>query len=254
MRILAWVAFALIVAGCRSNPEPRLPANVSSHTDASVDLKTIVADPARAWDYASGTIESSPETASKMLETSAKELFQNAVKQQGPERGHDLDDLIVRVQGVLPRVSASASDKGIPLRMILAEAAYHSGDNRLASESANSVLAASTDSNDWTYGGAQHDMNLVLAGVAFRSQNPNEARRRVMQASRTPGSPELDTLGPHFGILYDIVRSGGDRTMLLDYLEAIQKFWKSDLPEQWLASLKTGKEPTDALWKQAISR
>src|SRR5262249_44092468 len=52
-------------------------------------------------------------------------------------------------------------------------------------------------SNDWSFGNAVHKGNLVLGRLAIRAGDTESAKKYLLEAGRTPGSPQLDSFGPN---------------------------------------------------------
>lgn len=246
-----WVALGLlVVVGC-AKKEVKLPASVATPV---ADKSTYATEhPAEYWDEAIKNADI-PGMPTRYLPATATLLVQNARKLMGTERARAIDENIARFREGIP-ILAKAPDVGSAaqeVRCLLAQSAIDANDMPLARQTAEEALAANTDPKDEAYGDVAHDMNLVLASVAHASSNDGEARRRVLQASRTPGSTKLNAFGPKFQVVYELYKNG-DRDLMLQYLTNVKKFWKSDLPGFWQKSFESGKEPTDGLWKLATN-
>src|ERR1039457_7200996 len=51
------------------------------------------------------------------------------------------------------------------------------------------LTAAKKKRDDWNYGNAIQDGNLVLGRIALKEGRTEEARRRLLEAGKSPGSP-----------------------------------------------------------------
>jgi hypothetical protein len=61
-------------------------------------------------------------------------------------------------------------------------------------EDANAVLSASDKyRSDWNYGNAVHKANLALGRVALRDGDIEQAKHYLIEAGKTPGSPQLNS-------------------------------------------------------------
>jgi len=110
---------------------------------------------------------------------------------------------------------------------------------------AEELLAlASRFPKDWNYGNAIHDGNLVLGRIALKEGQSDEAKRRLMEAGKTPGSPQLNSFGPNMSLARDLLAKG-ERDAVLQYFELCRKFWdmRDGKLDQWAQDVKTSREP-----------
>lgn len=125
-------------------------------------------------------------------------------------------------------------------------AAYLKGDgDRAKSLAFELVKEAESWKKDWNYGNALHVGNLVLGLVALDSADLVEAKKRLVAAGRTPGSPQLDTFGPNM-LLAERLLAKGETATVLEYFDLCSKFWKSGLNDElptWVTAVKAGKAP-----------
>src|SRR5437762_13634578 len=49
---------------------------------------------------------------------------------------------------------------------------------------------------DWNYGNAIHDSNIVLGRLALKAGDVEAAKKRLLAAGHSSGSPQLDSFGP----------------------------------------------------------
>ncbi len=107
-------------------------------------------------------------------------------------------------------------------------------------------------------------MNEVLGRAAPRAGNRDEARRALLAASATPGSPQLDSYGPNFELAREMLGKG-EKDVVIQYLDLVGKFWGHDDPKRpqysalaarhaallakWKQEIREGKIPTDANWR-----
>jgi hypothetical protein len=130
----------------------------------------------------------------------------------------------------------------------LDDAAKHSfgiGKIEDACRDATELLAlASTFPGDWNYGNAIQDGNLVLGRIAVRQGHLEEAKRYLLLAGRSPGSPQMKSFGPNMTLAKDLLEKG-ERETVLQYFELCRSFWKMDLGKlnDWTRQVKSGKTP-----------
>lgn len=104
-------------------------------------------------------------------------------------------------------------------------------------------LAGSLES-DWNYGNAIHHGNLALGFVALRRGDVEGAKAFLLEAGKTPGSPQLDSFGPNMSLAKALIERG-ERDAVLQYFAQCGVFWKmhdGDLAK-WSALVKEGIVP-----------
>jgi hypothetical protein len=98
--------------------------------------------------------------------------------------------------------------------------------------------------NDWNYGNAIHDANLVLGRLAVRNGKIAEAKQYLIAAGKSPGSPQMDSFGPNMSLANDLLAKG-ERQAVLEYFQRCRKFWKlhEEKLDQWSAEVEAGGIP-----------
>ncbi|MBX9654245.1 hypothetical protein K2Y11_11575 [bacterium] len=98
--------------------------------------------------------------------------------------------------------------------------------------------------NDWNYGNAIHDANSVLGRIAVREGRIDDAKNHLLEAGRSPGSPQMDSFGPNVSLANDLLVKG-EKQVVLEYLQLCRKFWKHDNGQldEWTRQIKSGKTP-----------
>jgi hypothetical protein len=112
-------------------------------------------------------------------------------------------------------------------------------------EDANTVLSASERyRSDWNYGNAVHKANLALGRLALRDGNIEQAKHFLIEAGKTPGSPQLDSFGPNMLLAKELLEKGEAATVL-EYLDLCNKFWRIDHGSisTWKKLIAEGKQP-----------
>jgi tetratricopeptide (TPR) repeat protein len=124
----------------------------------------------------------------------------------------------------------------------LAKAALAANKPQKAKEYAEKML--SQNSSGWNYGNNIHHGNIVLGKIALASDDLDEAKKRLIEAGKTPGSPQLNSFGPDMALAKELLQKG-EKDVVLEYLELCSKFWKSgkDRLDKWSVVVKDGKIP-----------
>jgi hypothetical protein len=140
-----------------------------------------------------------------------------------------------------PRDTAAAFYKATKA----APAAFKAGDMSKAALLSNNLLKqAESWKDDWNYGNAIHVANLVLGRIALVNNEPDKARVYLLNAGRTPGSPQLNSFGPNMLLASEMLKIGESKAVL-EYFDLCAKFWdpKHSLLEVWKADIKNGNTP-----------
>lgn len=97
---------------------------------------------------------------------------------------------------------------------------------------------------DWNYGNAVHDGNVILGRIALREGHLAEAKRYLLAAGKSPGSPQMDSFGPNVSLANDLLEAG-ERDVVLEYFELCRKFWQmeSGRLKKWSGEVKAGQIP-----------
>ena len=126
----------------------------------------------------------------------------------------------------------------------LAKAALAAGKPEKAKEYAEKML--SQNSPGWNYGNNIHFGNIILGKIALASNDLEQAKKRLIEAGKTPGSPQLNSFGPDMFLAKELLKKGQKDTVL-EYLELCSKFWKRSKYlqklQKWSAEVKEGKIP-----------
>jgi hypothetical protein len=94
---------------------------------------------------------------------------------------------------------------------------------------------------DWNYGNAIQDANLVLGRIAMREVNAEAAKKYLIAAGKSPGSPQMDSFGPNMTLAKDLLEKG-ERDTVLEYFMLCRKFWKMDYGklDKWMHEVMDG--------------
>ncbi|MEX2545250.1 MAG: hypothetical protein WD316_08995 [Phycisphaeraceae bacterium] len=127
----------------------------------------------------------------------------------------------------------------------LAEAALTANANDKAQTYARRLLdMAERYKGDWNYGNAIHAGHLTLGHLALRAGDVEQAAAHLLDAGRTPGSPQLNSFGPDRSLAQALL-DAGEREAVLEYLELIERFWvhRGERLQHWREEIRAGRTP-----------
>ncbi len=131
-----------------------------------------------------------------------------------------------------------------PLLQSLAQVSLAAGKTQKAKEYAEKML--SQNRPGWNYGNNIHYGNIILGKIALASNDLEQAKKRLIDAGKTPGSPQLNSFGPDMALANELLQKG-EKDVVLEYFELCSKFWKRTRHLQklhkWSAEVKEGKIP-----------
>ena len=126
----------------------------------------------------------------------------------------------------------------------LAKVSLAAGKPQKAKEYAEKML--SQNRPGWNYGNNIHYGNIILGKIALASNDIEQAKKRLIEAGKTPGSPQLNSFGPDMALANELLRKG-EKDVVLEYFELCSKFWKRarnlQKLQKWSAEVKEGKVP-----------
>jgi hypothetical protein len=98
--------------------------------------------------------------------------------------------------------------------------------------------------DDWNYGNAIHDGNMMLGRLELLGNNVERAKEYLIKAGQTTGSPQLNTFGPNVSLANDLLLMK-ERDIVIRYLELCRKFWEmgEDKLNKWEAEINEGRIP-----------
>jgi len=127
-------------------------------------------------------------------------------------------------------VVKNTQDKDVLFHMTkdMAILAFKAGDMVKAGFYSKDLLKqAESMKEDWDYGNAVHAANLVLGRVALVSGDIDEAKRLLLEAGKTPGSPQLDSFGPDMLFAKELLEKGEKKTVI-QYFDLCARFWRME--------------------------
>jgi hypothetical protein len=163
------------------------------------------------------------------------------------KQGQDRVQMAARSLAELEKAFAGMKDADDKFDSLgeLAGMAFEAGQLDKSGRYANDLLKmAQGREKNWNYGNAIHDGNVVLGRIALRSGNVTKANEYLLQAGKTPGSPQLNSFGPNFILAKELVEKG-EKQSVIEYLRLCETFWKGNtqLLQQWIAEIEQGHHP-----------
>jgi hypothetical protein len=87
-------------------------------------------------------------------------------------------------------------------------------------------------------------MNIVEGRIALKKGNVEEAKRDLISAGKTQGSPQLNSFGPNMSLAKELLEKR-ERAIVIQYFDLCSRFWKSDYGKlnEWKEIVKKGEIP-----------
>jgi hypothetical protein len=132
------------------------------------------------------------------------------------------------------------------VRKALATAAFDAGDRAKATRYATELVSPSPNTESWDRGNELHIGHLVLGRLALRAGDVGSARKHLVEAGHTPGSPQLETFGPNMSLAKELLERG-ERKTVVEYLVLCASFWGSGrhrgVLTGWAQAIEKGEMP-----------
>lgn len=152
-------------------------------------------------------------------------------------------EALARYENALQAISAQSTKFYLTTRA--AATALAAGETVKAKSYSDTLLEqAGAMRDDWNYGNAIQVANLVLGEVALSSGDVAGAKRLLLEAGKTPGSPQLNSFGPNMRLARKLLAKG-ERETVIEYFNLCSHFWR-DRQEKlgvWKAAVQRGQEP-----------
>jgi hypothetical protein len=153
---------------------------------------------------------------------------------------------------------ASAAEKALEQFEIAYKLSTDRGQNVLLKDLAKMALAAQEiqkareyaermlkqNPSGWNYGNNIHHGNIILGRLAIKLNDLEEAKKRLINAGNTPGSPQLNSFGPNMALAKELLEKG-EKDVVLKYFELCLKFWKrgKDRIQKWSTDIENDELP-----------
>jgi tetratricopeptide (TPR) repeat protein len=127
----------------------------------------------------------------------------------------------------------------------LAKSSFEATEYEKARRAATELLdRVEKDQKTYDKGAALHHANLILGRLALVAGDVAAAKRYLLAAGATPGSPSLGSFGPNMMLAKELLERG-ETQAVLDYFALCAKFWRSDRGrlKAWTDAVKAGIAP-----------
>lgn len=158
---------------------------------------------------------------------------------------------LIKLEGEYSLVDPSTKNKmregGLYFLHEMANAAFDAGHHLKATAYANELLRTinvEDSGQNWNYGNAIHETNMILGQIALMNDKSEEAKKFLLAAGQTPGSPQLNSFGPRFVLAADLLKVG-EKEAVLQYFELCRTFWESGggRLNEWKKTIEAGQTP-----------
>jgi hypothetical protein len=97
---------------------------------------------------------------------------------------------------------------------------------------------------NWNYGNEVHKINIVAGRIALQNGNVEEAKKYLILAGQTNGSPQLNSFGPNMSLAKELLEKKESK-VVLQYFDLCSRFWECDFSklDNWKELVKKGKIP-----------
>jgi hypothetical protein len=99
-------------------------------------------------------------------------------------------------------------------------------------------------SNNWNYGNATHKINITTGRIALRDGKIGEAKKFLIEAGKTQGSPQLNSFGPNMSLAKELLEKR-EKDAVLEYFDLCRSFWETDFSklDTWTTDVKNDRIP-----------
>jgi len=97
---------------------------------------------------------------------------------------------------------------------------------------------------NWNYGNAIQDSNVVLGRLALREGRVEDAKSHLIEAGKSPGSPQMNSFGPNVSLAKDLLEKG-EKQIVIEYFTLCKSFWEMHRGrlDDWIALAQGGRVP-----------
>jgi tetratricopeptide (TPR) repeat protein len=126
----------------------------------------------------------------------------------------------------------------------LTKCAFDADETNKAKMYAEQALqVAQTGKKSWNLGNDIFFGNLILGRLALKAGDIEQAKHYLIEAGKTPGSPQLNSFGPNMTLAKELLEKG-QKDVVLEFFDLCAKFWRyQPRLEQWISIVKQGGIP-----------
>lgn len=169
---------------------------------------------------------------------------QYATKNEKPSTAKEALERFEQLMAEAEKDSTKEYNK-IYLMTMAAPTAFEAGETEKARDYAQGILDhAAKMKKDWNTGNEIHVGNLVLGRIALAAGDVEKAKQFLLEAGKTPGSPQLDSFGPNMLLAKELLAKG-ERDTVIAYLDLCANFWEDYRPtlDKWKTQVTKGETP-----------
>lgn len=177
-------------------------------------------------------------------------VFGETASAQKKKRSFYIEATILTQAGIVSEFekmlseTADACDRNY-LMTYLAPAHFNVGDMEKAKNYAQTLLTQAEKLGENCHSGnAVHVGNLILGRIALAADDVAEAKRRLLEAGKTKGSPSLNSFGPNMRLAEELLVKN-ERAVVIEYFALCARFWDKEFSKlnDWKALVKKGGYP-----------
>ena len=143
--------------------------------------------------------------------------------------------------------ASGGSSSEWPACPAIAEASLEAGEFGKAAALADEMLTRGMGPAapwDWNAGNLVHHGHVTLGRLALLAGDVAATEEHLRLAGSTHGSPQLNSFGPDFRLMNQLLARGRTE-VVLGYLELCRRFWTPGhgALDRWTAELRAGRRP-----------
>ena len=125
-----------------------------------------------------------------------------------------------------------------------ARAAFEAGETEKSRKYAEELLEMANSNEEFAFrtGNAIHHGNLVLGRLALKAGDIEGAKRHLLEAGQSTGSPQLNSFGPNMLLAKELLEKG-EKDVVQEYFDLCSKFWDREELNEWEAVIEKGQIP-----------
>jgi tetratricopeptide (TPR) repeat protein len=141
-------------------------------------------------------------------------------------------------------LALATSKERLEVLTALASTAAAAADWERARRYATEALeAVAGHESEWSYGDAVHHGHLAVGAAALAAGDVETAKRELLAAGATPGSPVLVSFGPNMALAKALLERG-ESAVVLEYFDECAVFWKHGRAlAGWRNDVRAGRIP-----------
>jgi tetratricopeptide (TPR) repeat protein len=126
----------------------------------------------------------------------------------------------------------------------LAKLAFWAGDTNKAEQYAKEAVSLDPPGNPFSDGEGTHDGNMVIGLIALQRGEAEQAKRHLIESSRTSGSGYMSMTGPNLSLANELLKRD-EHQAVIEYLRECRRFWADGRKtlDSWIEKIGSGNDP-----------